>query len=142
MWPTMTTKARTLSELLQRQYAFYACLTLILQFAKPGEGCNSQSVGVLLLCRACGHELAFERDAKFVPSRLALSHRNDTVLGDKIVPVQLFENPHGHQFEVMTFTRADVFKHFPADKHFSWYPGYSWAIATCRTCHTHLGRLI
>lgn len=140
MLATMTSRARPTSELLQGPQALFVSLSFVLLIcAYPGEACISEGVGVSLLCRACGHELAFEGDAKFLPSRLALSHRNDTVLGDRIVPVQLFENPQGYQFEVMTFTRADVAKHWPADKHFSWYPGYSWAIATCRRCHTHLG---
>ncbi|XP_056320459.1 protein cereblon [Danio aesculapii] len=93
----------------------------------------------LLLCRSCGHELAEDADLSFVPSRMALSHRNDTVIGGKRVSVQLFENPHGFQFEVVTFRRADVLKHWPADRHFSWYPGHSWTAATCPRCKTHLG---
>ncbi|KAJ8263319.1 hypothetical protein COCON_G00157760 [Conger conger] len=42
-------------------------------------------------------------------------------------------------FEVVTFRRADVFKHWPADKRFTWYPGYSWTVATCPRCSAHLG---
>ncbi|KAG5840757.1 hypothetical protein ANANG_G00192050 [Anguilla anguilla] len=93
----------------------------------------------LLLCRSCGHEVASSSDARYVASRLALSHRNNTMIGDKRATVQLFENPNGFQFEVVTFRRADVFKHWPADKRFTWYPGYSWTIATCPRCSAHLG---
>ncbi|KAJ8388747.1 hypothetical protein AAFF_G00129800 [Aldrovandia affinis] len=45
----------------------------------------------------------------------------------------------GLQFEVVTFSRADVFKHWPADKHFTWYPGHAWTVATCPRCSAHLG---
>uniref|UniRef100_A0A3Q3WND9 CULT domain-containing protein n=1 Tax=Mola mola TaxID=94237 RepID=A0A3Q3WND9_MOLML len=89
-------------------------------------------------CRACGHELAYGTDIDFVPSRLALSSRNDTLVGGRRVTVQLFENPHGHQFEVITFRKADVTRHWPADKRFSWFPGFSWTVATCPRCKTHL----
>lgn len=103
-----------------------------------GEGAGS-STDTLILCRACGHELAFGTDIHFVPSRMALSSRNDTLVGGRRVNVQLFENPHGHQFEVITFRKADVTQHWPADKHFSWFPGFSWTVATCPRCRTHLG---
>ncbi|XP_056231844.1 uncharacterized protein si:ch211-51h9.7 isoform X1 [Seriola aureovittata] len=116
---------------------------------QPGEACAAAaaaaeeevgtSTDTLLLCRACGHELAVGTDIHFVPSRLALSSRNDTQVGGRRVNVQLFENPHGHQFEVITFRKADVTQHWPADKHFSWFPGFSWTVATCPRCKTHLG---
>ncbi|XP_050931156.1 uncharacterized protein si:ch211-51h9.7 [Lates calcarifer] len=108
---------------------------------QPGEACEETgtSTDTLILCRACGHELAAGVDIHFVPSRLALSSRNDTLVGGRRVNVQLFENPHGHQFEVITFRKADVTQHWPADKHFSWFPGFSWTVATCPRCRTHLG---
>ncbi|XP_062398317.1 uncharacterized protein si:ch211-51h9.7 [Sardina pilchardus] len=121
-------------------------LTFILQFlvvllcVKCGHACGTASgSGDLLLCRSCGHEIALESDANFVHSRLALSHRNDTVVGEKRVSVQKFENPQGYQFEVITFKTADVRKHWPAEKHFTWFPGYAWTIATCPRCRAHLG---
>ncbi|XP_069379041.1 uncharacterized protein [Paralichthys olivaceus] len=118
---------------------------------RPGEGCaaaedrqqqrqqRGTSADTLMLCRACGHELANGADISFVPSRLALSSRNHTLPGGRRVNVQLFENPHGLRFEVITFRRADVAQHWPADKHFSWFPGFSWTAATCPRCQTHLG---
>lgn len=112
---------------------------------QPGEACaavaeeGGTSAATLILCRACGHELAHGTDIHFVPSRLALSSRNDTLGEGRRVTIQLFENPHGHQFEVITFRKADVTQHWPADKHFSWFPGFSWTVATCPRCKTHLG---
>ncbi|KAK5870726.1 hypothetical protein PBY51_003650 [Eleginops maclovinus] len=117
---------------------------------QPGEACaaageeeggtSSQSpAAALILCRACGHELAVGTDIHIVQSRLALSSRNDTSIGSRRVNVQLFENPHGHQFEVITFRKAAVTLQWPADKHFSWFPGFSWMMATCPRCRIHLG---
>lgn len=123
----------------------YIILVCNLGLCQPGEACAAvaEEVGTskatLVLCRACGHELAYGTDIDFVPSRLALSSRNDTLVGGRRVTVQLFENPHGHQFEVITFRKADVTRHWPADKRFSWFPGFSWTVATCPRCKTHLG---
>nr|XP_033946290.1 uncharacterized protein si:ch211-51h9.7 isoform X1 [Pseudochaenichthys georgianus] len=116
---------------------------------QPGEACaaageeeggtSSSPAAALILCRGCGHELADGTDIHNVQSRMALSIRNDTSIRSRRVNVQLFENPHGHQFEVITFRKSDVTLHWPADKHFSWFPGFSWTLATCPRCGTHLG---
>ncbi|KAM9858546.1 protein cereblon [Aulostomus maculatus] len=125
----------------------YISFVLLLHAAayEPSSACGGAagtggtSADTLILCRACGHELAVGTNIHFVPSRLALFSRNDTLLGGRRVNVQLFENPHGHQFEVITFRKADVTLHWPADKHFSWFPEFSWTLATCPRCRTHLG---
>lgn len=125
----------------------YVCFILLVSATAyhPGESCAARaevggtSSDTLILCRACGHELAAGTDIHFVPSRLSLSSRNDTTLGGRRVNVQLFENPHGLRFEVITFRKADVTQHWPADKHFSWFPGFSWTAVTCPRCRTHLG---
>ncbi|KAL2092012.1 hypothetical protein ACEWY4_011810 [Coilia grayii] len=114
------------------------CVVVLLQ-TEYTHACGTSGTGDLLLCRSCGHEIAPESDASFVYSRLALSQRNNTVFGKKRVPVQLFENPQGYQFEVLTLKKADVRKHWPAEKHFTWFPGHSWTIATCPRCRAHLG---
>ncbi|XP_034027102.1 uncharacterized protein si:ch211-51h9.7 [Thalassophryne amazonica] len=119
------------------------CLVLLLCPAvyRPAAACaaGAQSESdTLILCRTCGHELAVGSDIHFIHSPLALASRNDTLLANR-VHVQLFENPQGHQFEVITFGKADVTKHWPADKHFSWFPGFSWTAATCPRCQTHVG---
>ncbi|MEQ2223711.1 hypothetical protein ILYODFUR_000160 [Ilyodon furcidens] len=129
---------------LQWDKLLFDCIFVLLLF-QPSESCTAEppehgtTTDTLILCRACGHEVAFGTDIHFVPSRMALSSRNDTSVGGRRIHVQLFENPHGHQFEVITFRRADVIKHWPADRHFSWYPGFSWTVATCPRCKTHLG---
>lgn len=120
-------------------------IAFVLPFFHPSDSCAAEppehgtSTDTQILCRACGHELGFGRDIHFVPSRMALSTRNDTSVGGRKIHVQLFENPQGLQFEVITFRRADVTKHWPADHRFSWYPGFSWTVATCPRCKSHLG---
>ncbi|KAF4110368.1 protein cereblon [Onychostoma macrolepis] len=120
--------------LLMKFPAALCVVALWCDWVRFALGCSG-----LLLCRSCGHEVAEDTDLRFVPSRLALSHRNHTEIGGKRVSVQLFENPQGFQFEVVTFKRADVLKHWPADSHFTWYPGHAWTVATCPRCKTHLG---
>lgn len=123
------------------QLTFILQLFLVSLCIEYSHACGTSSGnGDLLLCRSCGNEIALESDADFIHSRLALSHRNDTVIGEKRIPVQLFENPQGYQFEVITFKKADVRKHWPAEKHFTWFPGYAWTIATCPRCRAHLGQ--
>uniref|UniRef100_A0A3Q2Y8X6 Si:ch211-51h9.7 n=1 Tax=Hippocampus comes TaxID=109280 RepID=A0A3Q2Y8X6_HIPCM len=90
-------------------------------------------------CRECGHELAFSSDTiGTVHSRMALSGRNHTLPGGRRIRIQTFENPHGLQFEVVTFRKADVDKRWPAERHFSWFPGFSWTVASCPQCRAHL----
>lgn len=123
---------------------FLLSILLIHQWLQSGQCCGSSaergvSSDPLMLCRACGHEVTNGSDFRFVPSGLALSSHNDTLRGGKRVTVQMFENPHERQFEVMTFRRAAVTLHWPADKRFSWFPGFAWTIATCPRCEAHLG---
>ncbi|XP_068594971.1 uncharacterized protein si:ch211-51h9.7 [Brachionichthys hirsutus] len=125
---------------LERSTLLYVYSVLVFS---PTEACATEdggtSAAALLLCRSCGHELAHGTDIEFVPSRMAMSIRNDTLVGGQRVNVQLFENPHGQKFEVITFRKADIKQHWPADEHFSWFPGFSWTAATCPRCGTHLG---
>lgn len=121
---------------------FYVVLVIYCILQAHADACAAEgrsSPATLILCRSCGHELAFGTDIHFYPSRLALYSRNDTWVGGRRVNIQLFENPHGHQFEVITFRRADTTLHWPADKRFSWFPGFSWTMATCPRCNTHIG---
>ena len=94
----------------------------------------------LLLCRSCGHEVTTGADLHPVRSPLALSHRNDSRLGDEPLHVQVLQNPHGHRFEVITFKAADVAKRWPADGGASWFPGFAWTVASCPRCGAHLGK--
>lgn len=136
---------RLLEKLIVQYNIIYFVLMLYPGLYHHGEACagvaedKGTSTANLILCRACGHELAYGTDIHFVSSRLALSSRNDTLVGGRRVSIQLFENLHGHRFEVITFRKADINQHWPADKRFSWFPGFSWTVATCPRCKTHLG---
>ena len=104
------------------------------------DACAVEANGTALLCRYCGHEVAAAEDMNSVPSPVALSHRNASLLGDKLLHIQLLQNSHGHQFEVITFRTADVAKRWPAEGGFSWFPGFTWTIASCPRCGAHLGK--
>ncbi|XP_065062612.1 uncharacterized protein LOC135689354 isoform X2 [Rhopilema esculentum] len=61
-----------------------------------------------LLCRKCGHGITIADDLTSVPTRKALRQRNDTVSKQKDTLIQLFENPQGLKFELITTRKADV----------------------------------
>lgn len=53
-----------------------------------------------------------------------------------------FANPHGILFEIGCFRTVMGCGHAgPASTDFSWFPGFSWRIAVCIKCLTHLGWL-
>lgn len=52
----------------------------------------------------------------------------------------VFANPHGIVFEIVCFGQAGGVSLFsPPSNDFSWFPGYSWRVAGCSDCGTHLG---
>jgi cereblon len=75
------------------------------------------------VCRTCRNPIA---------SRSALFGSSDRP--------QVFANPHGLVFEILTFRAArgllGVGGIIPE---FSWFPGYAWRVVCCSGCHTHLG---
>ena len=53
-----------------------------------------------------------------------------------------FFNPYGIIFQIGCFRQARGCGYQgPAIEEFSWFPGYIWRIAICRSCLTHLGWL-
>jgi hypothetical protein len=53
-----------------------------------------------------------------------------------------FFNPYGIIFQIGCFRQARGCGYQgPAIAEFSWFPGYSWRIAICSSCLTHLGWL-
>lgn len=53
-----------------------------------------------------------------------------------------FANPHGIVFEIGCFRFANGCGYTgPATSEFTWFSGYSWRIAVCNQCLTHLGWL-
>jgi len=57
----------------------------------------------------------------------------------RTVALQTFTNPQGNIFELLTFRYADVLGASPDYSEESWWPSYSWKVAVCPTCHSHLG---
>jgi len=51
-----------------------------------------------------------------------------------------FVNPHGIAHHIGCFVAAPgcAYRGAP-EQAFSWFPGWSWQIAICGRCHTHLG---
>jgi len=51
-----------------------------------------------------------------------------------------FANPHGIVFEIGCFSAVKGCGHVgPPSAEFSWFAGYSWRVAVCLICLTHLG---
>jgi hypothetical protein len=49
-------------------------------------------------------------------------------------------NPHGHVFRIGCFSEAPgAASAGEANAFFTWFPGYSWRVAICRSCLAHLG---
>ncbi len=90
-----------LTKQLERLLIHYMSFVLLFYPAayQPGEACaaaaeeGGTSSATLILCRACGHELAFGTDIHFVPSRLALASRNDTLVGGRRLFVCFMKQP-------------------------------------------------
>lgn len=53
--------------------------------------------------------------------------------------VQVFANPGGHIFHVLTLRRTSCFVHGRMTPGFSWFPGYAWRDAHCPGCGCFLG---
>jgi len=51
-----------------------------------------------------------------------------------------FVNPHGITHHIGCFVAAPGCAHIGrTETAFSWFPGWSWQVAVCGRCHTHLG---
>uniref|UniRef100_A0A672M9D6 Protein cereblon-like n=1 Tax=Sinocyclocheilus grahami TaxID=75366 RepID=A0A672M9D6_SINGR len=55
-------------------------------------------------------------------------------------PMAAYVNPHGYVHETLTVYKANNLNLIgrPSTLH-SWFPGYAWIIAQCRTCGSHMG---
>ena len=93
----------------------------------PGEEVEDQTREKdeeYILCRQCNHPVTrpvdrIEKDG---------THRHT------------FANPHGIVYEIGCFRSAIGCGYTgPATTEFTWFKGYSWRIAICRACLTHLG---
>jgi hypothetical protein len=84
--------------------------------ARPGD----------LLCATCGRRITHE------------DHRIEVGGAHE----HTFVNPGGFVHLVGCFAFASGLSYVgPPETAFSWFPGWSWQIAACLTCRTHLGWL-
>lgn len=75
-------------------------------------------------CAACGTRLAEAADLL-------------TITG---TGPQVYVNPHGRVFELVTFARArNLMGVGHPTPEVTWFPGYAWQIVVCGTCATHVG---
>ncbi len=80
--------------------------------------------GGFVYCSACGHAVARQADRMELNGGHA--HR--------------FTNPYGIQFNVGCFAQAlgcEISGEPTAAD--TWFPGFHWRLASCESCHQHLG---
>lgn len=88
------------------------------------EQSDDQKPERVVLCGACGHEVARVADRVVVGP------------GD----LHTFVNPAGEVFELVCFSRADGVAAFGEPSlAFTWFPGHTWRYAGCRSCGVQLG---
>ena len=96
---------------------------------KPRQDTSSQGEPAVdedkaLYCRACSARITDQNQAISVNGR----HQH------------AFFNPAGIAFEIRCFQSAPgVLSIGAASDDFSWFPGFSWQVALCLGCQTHLG---
>lgn len=105
------------------------------------EPTNELRSGDSFRCSRCSNLLAARDSLVDVVSSEALGASNVTLWsGRPPVLVQRFSNG-AREFELVTVLRtAAVAVTLPSSAN-TWWPGFSWRIATCPRCHTHVGWL-
>lgn len=98
--------------------------TKVITTTRPLESRTGE--GGFLVCRACMRVITSEGEK--IQMNGAHTHG--------------FTNPHGMFFDVGCFRAAPGCAYSKQSSYeFSWFNGYVWRIAVCRTCLTHLGWL-
>lgn len=71
-----------------------------------------------------------------------IAKRSDMVVMSTDGPLGAYVNPHGCVHETITVSNATGLALIgnPSRVH-SWFPGYSWTIASCAACESHIGWL-
>ena len=77
-----------------------------------------------LLCAQCEYPITSDRE------RIQIRDRHEHTC----------TNPHGFAYRIGCFRKAWGCLGLGApESYWSWFPGYSWQLALCRSCHGHLG---
>lgn len=71
-----------------------------------------------------------------------VARRSDMVVMSSDGPLGMYVNKYGYVHETLTIAKARglILQGRPETLH-SWFPGYSWTIADCSFCETHMGWL-
>ncbi|RMX39773.1 hypothetical protein pdam_00007157, partial [Pocillopora damicornis] len=133
-WPVIAMKSHHWNRFLA--LVAIVCLSVDVAFSTIVEIQQHQDT---LLCRRCGQDISVAANLNNLGSKLALRQRNDTILGVKQCLIQLFKNPHGQHFELITVTSANIKSLGEAFEEHSWFPGYAWRVAVCSQCGVHMG---
>jgi len=92
--------------------------------AQQAGGATRTGADPVWRCAACGAEVARDVD------RIALDG----------AATRAFVNPDGFEYVIAGFARApgcvDVSE---PSSYWSWFPGCSWRVCSCRACGAHLG---
>lgn len=93
-----------------------------------------------VVCRKCGMHLTRRRAYMSPPpSEKLVGMREEPALGQSGV-VLTFQNAHKKVHGVATFSRADnVHVAAGAGSKGTYFPGYTWAVASCSHCRAHVG---
>ena len=75
-----------------------------------------------------------------VQCNVAITDKTDLFSMSQKGPTSAYVNPGGHVHETVTFYKAKNLSLTgrPTTEN-SWFPGYAWTIASCRSCHDHMG---
>ena len=60
------------------------------------------------LCKSCGETIASGKQLHHYASLNSLKLWNQTLLGIKNIPIQVFQNPNGNKFNVLTFSKCNA----------------------------------
>uniref|UniRef100_A0A7E4URH1 CULT domain-containing protein n=1 Tax=Panagrellus redivivus TaxID=6233 RepID=A0A7E4URH1_PANRE len=99
------------------------------------------SFGVIsgeLICRLCGQKVTEASELTEVPTKSAAHSFRQNILGQDVL-VQRLVNPSHIQFDVIAAEKAIAGLQGPAYSSDTWFPGYRWTAAVCKTCRTHIG---
>ncbi|CAG06776.1 unnamed protein product [Tetraodon nigroviridis] len=69
-----------------------------------------------------------------------ITTKNDIFSLSLYGPMAAYVNPHGYVHETLTVYKANNLNLIGRSSTLhSWFPGYAWTIAQCRTCGSHMG---
>lgn len=101
-----------------------------------------------LLCRKCGHEIAYIKDINYQKSPHALESWNDTSFlhnhGNhdltSVPTIQLLTNGHDYTFKLITVANANMYLiNETTTIEDTWFPNFEWTIGVCPQCFAHVG---